>query len=107
MVVVLPALMYSITEADSLQLALYMAIPIAEPSKAKISATVVEVGRPRVLNISNKITFATITAMKSTISSWKLNMPGTNTPLRATSIMPLEKAAPMMTPTPATAATRR
>ena len=78
-------------------------MPRAEPSKAKMSETVVEVGRPRVLKISSRMTLATITARKRIITSWKMNMLGMKTPLRAISIMPLEKEAPSSTPTAATA----
>ena len=78
-------------------------MPRAEPNKAKMRETVVEVGRPSVLKMSSRITLATMTARKSSITSWKLNMLGMNTPLRAISIMPLENEAPSSTPMAATA----
>ena len=64
--------------------------------------TVVEVGRPKELKISSSKTSVTMTAKKMTMISLKVNICGLNTPLRAISIMPLEKVAPMRTPRLAT-----
>ena len=80
-------------------------MPSAEPKREKTSETVVEVGSPKVLKMSSRMTLATMTARKSSITSLKVNMEGFITPLRAISIMPLEKLAPSSTPTAATAAT--
>ena len=64
--------------------------------------TVVEVGRPKELNMSSSRTSVTMTAKKMTMISLKVNICGLKTPLRAISIMPLEKVAPMRTPRLAT-----
>ena len=83
----------------------YVMLAHAELSSANTSATVVDVGSPSVLKMSSRMTLATITARNSSMISSKLNMDGTNTPLRATAIMPLEKTAPSSTPAAATATT--
>ena len=75
---------------------------IADPNKQKINDTVVEVGRPHVLYRSSRMVFANITPRYNIITSWKVNSDGSNIPLRATSIMPLEVTAPMMIPIEAT-----
>jgi hypothetical protein len=64
--------------------------------------TVVEVGSPKVLKVSSRITSVIITARKMIITSLKLNCPGKKRPLRAISIKPLEKVAPTRTPRLAT-----
>ena len=77
----------------------------AAPSNSNTSDTVVEVGRPKVLNKSSRITSVSITARKRIITPWKLNCAGINTPLRAISIIPPEREAPSTMPTAATAST--
>lgn len=64
--------------------------------------TVVDVGRPKVLNTSKRITSVNITAKKISMMSWKVNWAGMNTPLLAISIMPLENREPMIIPRAAT-----
>ena len=76
--------------------------PTAAPSKPNTSETVVEVGIPSVLKRSNRMTLVSITARNSIMTSAKVNRAGWNTPLRATSIIPLEVMAPTMIPTEAT-----
>jgi len=70
----------------------------ADPSNSKTSDTVVEVGNPSELKASRRMTSVIITARNRIMISEKENMSGKNTPLRATSIMPVEKVAPMRTP---------
>ena len=77
-------------------------MPTAAPSRPNTSETVVDVGMPSVLNRSSRITFVNITARNSSITSANVNICGWNTPLRATSIIPLEVMAPTMMPTDAT-----
>ena len=79
-----------------------MARHTAAPNNSKIMETVVEVGKPKELKISNNIISAIITARKMIITSLKLNMLGTKIPLLAISIMPPENMAPTNTPTLAT-----
>lgn len=62
----------------------------------------VDVGSPRELNVSIMMTSVIITDMKMTIISSKRNICGKRTPFRATSIIPLEKTAPIITPSEAT-----
>ena len=71
---------------------------IAEPNKQKISDTVVDVGRPHVLYRSSRMMLANITPKYNIITSWNVKSEGSNIPLRATSIIPLDVTAPMMIP---------
>ena len=64
--------------------------------------TVVEVGSPRLLNASSRMTSATMTAKNTTMISEKENICGWKMPERATSIMPEENVAPSRTPRLAT-----
>ena len=75
----------------------------AEPRRQNTSATVVDVGRPMVLYMSSRMMLASMTDRYRIITSRNENMLGWNMPLRATSIMPLEVAAPTMMPMEATA----
>jgi len=70
----------------------------AAPGNQKTIETVVDVGIPKVLKRSSRITSVIITARKMIIISLKKNMSGWKIPLRATSIMPFEKVAPTITP---------
>ena len=72
------------------------------PSSSKTMDTVVDVGSPRVLNTSRRMTSDIITARKMKNTSRKENIDGWNTPCLATSIIPLLIEAPMKTPTAAT-----
>ena len=74
----------------------------AAPNSSKISDTVVDVGKPKVLNTSNIITSQIITARKIIITSWKVNIPGSKTPLRAISIKPFDVSVPAIMPREAT-----
>jgi len=78
------------------------AIPTAAPSMPNTNETVVEVGRPKVLKKSSRSTSVNMTARKRMIISEKRKYWGKNKPLRATSIMPLEKRAPTSMPALAT-----
>ena len=60
--------------------------------------TVVEVGIPNELKKSNRRISVIMTAMKMNIISSNMNSPGLKIPLRATSIIPLEKIAPNAMP---------
>ena len=73
------------------------------PNNSNTRDTVVEVGMPKVLKRSSRMTSVSITARKRIMMSWKPYMCGRKTPLRATSIMPAENEAPSTTPTAATA----
>ena len=75
---------------------------VVPPSSSNTRETVVEVGSPRLLNMSSRITSEIITARKMNISSFRENIAGWNTPFLATSIIPLLIVAPMKTPTAAT-----
>ena len=77
-------------------------IPTAAPNSPNTSDTVVEVGIPSVLKISSRITLVNITARNSSMTSANVNISGWKTPLRATSIIPLEVRAPTIIPTEAT-----
>ena len=77
----------------------------AAPSNSNTRDTVVEVGKPKVLNKSSRMTSVSITARNNIITPWKLNCDGINTPLRAISIIPPESDAPSTIPTAATAST--
>jgi hypothetical protein len=72
------------------------------PSKSNTIDTVVEVGNPMVLYRSSKIISEIITAKNIIRTSEKLNWAGKNKPLRAISIKPLEKVAPITMPMLAT-----
>jgi hypothetical protein len=50
---------------------LTIATATADPSKPNTSETVVEVGNPKVLNRSSKITLVNMTVRKIIIISWK------------------------------------
>ena len=73
------------------------------PISLKISETVVEVGNPRLLNVFINKTSVTITAVKMTMISKKLNFSAWKTPFLATSIIPPENTAPTKSPKLATA----
>ena len=77
----------------------------AAPNKSKIMETVVEVGRPKVLNKFKSSTSPIITAKKISITSLKVNICGWKTPDLATSIIPEENVAPKSTPKEATTST--
>ena len=81
---------------------LKIATATAEPSNSNISETVVDVGKPRALKVLSKITSANITPTNKNITSLKVNISGWNTPLRATSIIPLEVKTPAKIPNAAT-----
>ena len=74
----------------------------AAPNKLNTIETVVDVGIPRVLNISRSSISVIITAMKIIMISSNIKLPGTEIPLRATSIIPLENNAPQAIPILAT-----
>ena len=74
----------------------------APPSSSNTSDTVVEVGMPSELNTSSTMTSVTMTARNSTITSLMAYWLGVIMPWRATSIMPDDITAPMMTPHEAT-----
>ena len=74
----------------------------AAPSSSKTIETVVEVGMPNVLNRSSSRMSVSMTARKMVISSGMVKKRGWNMPLRATSIMPLEKVTPARIPRLAT-----
>ena len=73
---------------------LMRAAATAPPSSSKTMDTVVEVGRPMELKASSSRTSVIITAKKMMMISLKVNISGLKTPLRAISIMPLEKVEP-------------
>ena len=79
-----------------------MATAVAAPSSSKTIDTVVDVGRPKVLNRSSSRTSASMTARKITITSANVNSSGLKMPLRATSMIPDENIDPAKTPAPAT-----
>ena len=81
---------------------LKMASAIAEPSRPNTIDTVVEVGSPSELKMSSRITLPSIIPRNRNIISWNVNISGWNTPLRATSIIPLEVITPIRIPTDAT-----
>ena len=81
---------------------LMRAAATAPPSSSKTMDTVVEVGRPMELKASSSRTSVIITAKKMMMISLKVNISGLKTPLRAISIMPLEKVEPSSTPMLAT-----
>ena len=100
----LEELINSLTVLPSLFIKTTMdAIPTDAPSNSNTIETVVEVGRPTVLYTSSRITSVIITARNMNMICSKVNIPGFIIPLRATSIMPLEKTAPNKTPIAATA----
>ena len=74
----------------------------ADPRSSKTMETVVEVGRPKVLNKSSKTTSVIITAIQIIMISEKTNMSGWKIPFLATSIIPEEKVEPTRIPNPAT-----
>ena len=78
------------------------AMHIAAPSSSNTRETVVEVGSPKVLKTSSRITSVSITARKRSIMSENLNIPGWKIPFRATSIIPLEVSTPTRMPIAAT-----
>ena len=75
------------------------AMTTAAPSSSNTMETVVEVGIPIVLKKSSNRMSVIMTAKKMIMISSKKNSEGTKIPLRATSIIPLEKTAPMKIPT--------
>src|SRR5690606_25254774 len=75
---------------------------IEAPKSSKTIDTVVEVGSARELKRSSNNTSVIITAKKRIIISSKVNCQGLKMPLRATSIKPEEKTAPIATPKLAT-----
>ena len=81
---------------------LMRAAATAPPSSSKTMDTVVEVGRPMELKASSSRTSVIITAKKMMMISLKVNISGLKTPLRAISIMLLEKVEPSSTPMLAT-----
>jgi hypothetical protein len=81
---------------------LIIAMAMDAPSKSNTIDTVVEVGKPIVLYKSSIITSEIITAKNITRTSEKVNCAGKNKPLRAISIKPLEKVAPITMPKLAT-----
>ena len=86
----------------SLAISLMRAAATAPPSSSKTMDTVVEVGSPMELKASSRRTSVIITAKKTIMISLKVNISGLKTPLRAISIMPLEKVEPARTPMLAT-----
>ena len=79
-----------------------MANMVVPPRSSNTIETVVEVGSPRLLNMSSRITSEIITDRKMNISSLKENIAGWKIPCLAISIIPLLIVAPMKTPTAAT-----
>lgn len=75
------------------------AIANEAPKIENIIETVVEVGKPNVLNISKSRTSANITATNIAITSGYVNMCGLNKPFLATSIIPPESSTPISIPT--------
>ena len=78
------------------------AIANVPPRSSNTIDTVVDVGRPRVLNTSRRMTSDIITARKMNITSRNENIDGWKTPCLATSIIPLLIEAPRNTPAAAT-----
>src|SRR5690606_29477305 len=72
------------------------------PKSSKTMDTVVEVGIPMVLKKSSNRMSVIITAIKTIINSLNINSPGLKIPFLATSIIPLEKTAPIAIPRLAT-----
>src|SRR5690606_41343725 len=70
----------------------------AAPNNSNTMDTVVEVGIPRVLKKSNNRMSVIITAIKIIMISLNMNSLGIKIPFLATSIIPLEKAAPIKIP---------
>jgi len=103
MVIDLPALIYSDNAAPaSLCQILNKETATAEPSNSNTRETVVEVGKPKVLNTSSRITSVIITAKNNIITSGKVNFAGKKTPLLAISIIPPENKEPKSIPAEAT-----
>lgn len=71
---------------------------IDAPRSSKISETVVDVGRPRVLNTSSKNMSVSMTARKMMITFSKEKYSGLKMPSRAISIIPAEDNAPTNIP---------
>lgn len=74
----------------------------AAPKSSNTRETVVEVGSPMVLKRYRSITSVSITVRNTIIISWNVNIAGLNTPLLATSIIPIEKIAHISIPIVAT-----
>ncbi|CCZ12667.1 conserved domain protein [Prevotella sp. CAG:1092] len=74
----------------------------APPSNSNTNETVVDVGIPRLLNMSSTITSVTITAKNTIITSWKEKWDGNIIPCLVTSIIPDDMVAPRSTPNDAT-----
>jgi len=72
------------------------------PNNSKTIETVVDVGSPKVLKVSSRMTSVIITAINMIMTSLKLNCPGKKSPFLAISINPLENVAPTKTPRLAT-----
>ena len=85
--------------APTVPLRIFMsAMAKAPPSNSNTMLTVVDVGMPRVLKMSSRMTSVTITARNTHITSLNEKYSGIMIPCRATSIMPLLIAAPAKTP---------
>jgi len=68
------------------------------PNNSNTSETVVEVGRPNVLNTSSSRISVIITDKKIKSRFSKLYSSGRNIPFRATSIIPVDEVAPIKMP---------
>jgi hypothetical protein len=95
--------MYSESEAPaSLSQILNRETATAEPNNSNTKETVVEVGKPKVLKTSSKITSVIMTAKNNIMISGNVNLLGKKTPLLAISIIPPENKDPKRMPTLAT-----
>jgi hypothetical protein len=102
--IALEVLMYwPIKSKDSFEArSLKMDKPKVAPNNSKTMETVVEVGKPKELKISNKITSVIMTARKMVSNSGMVKNFGIKIPFLATSIIPEEKVTPARIPQLAT-----
>ena len=99
-IIALPVLMYcaSAAKPSPASITLRIETATAAPSSSKTIDTVVDVGRPKVLNRSSRMTSVNMTARKMVSNSGMVKNCGWKIPFLATSIMPLENVTPARMP---------